>query len=223
MKRKIKRKIKTKKKGRKKAELRSTKSELIKPFSIAVVGYGGQGVLSLAEIIANAAFMQGFDVKQTEMHGLAQRFGALQCCVRLGKKVHSPLISKENADLIIALDALEAARAVFTWNFSSKNKTVILTNAIALNPEPFGEAINVKALMKEMRKRAKIVKAIDASKITEELIGETAMSNIFILGYAIKHKFLPLKKEIVWKAIIKRLRPEFLEKNKKVFNEAFKF
>lgn len=213
-----------KKRKKEKIKVKKTEVERVKkPFNIVVVGYGGQGVLSLTEIIAKAAFMQGFDVKQTEMHGLAQRFGALQCCVRFGKKVYSPLVSKGGADLIIALDSLEAARAVFAWNFASKSKSVILTDSTTLNPEPMEEALNVKTIISRIKENIKAIKVVDASKITEGLVGETSMSNIFMLGYALKKKLLPLKREIVWKAITQRLRPEFLEKNKKVFNEAFKF
>lgn len=213
-------KIKVQKAKIKKIKNTKIKISKEKPFNIVVVGYGGQGVLSLAEIIAKAAFFQGFDVKQTEMHGLAQRFGALQCCVRFGNKIYSPLISRNNADLIIALDFLEAARAL---EFASKDKTIVLTDSSSLNPQPMEEAMDIKTFMNEMKRNAKIVKVIDASKITEELTSETAMANIFMLGYALKNKFLPLKREFVWKAITQRLKPEFLEKNKKVFNEAFNF
>lgn len=216
-------KVKVNAKAKLHAKMKTTKRKIMeRPFDLVIVGYGGQGILSLAEIIANAAFMQGFDVKQTEMHGLAQRFGALQCCVRFGKKVYSPLVRKGNANLIIALDALEAARAVLVLNFSSKNKSVVLTDSFALHPGPMEETLEIKTLISEMKKNVKSVKVVDASKITERLVGETSMSNIFMLGYALKNKLLPLKKEIVWKAITQRLRPEFLEKNKKVFAEAFK-
>ena len=54
----------------------------MKVFNLVVVGYGGQGVLSLAEIIERAALKQGFDVKGVELHGLVQRGGSLQCHVR---------------------------------------------------------------------------------------------------------------------------------------------
>lgn len=189
-----------------------------KPFNLLIVGYGGQGILSLAEIIAKAAFTQGFNVKQTEMHGLAQRFGSLQCCVRFGTKVYSPLIKKGDADLIIALDLLEAARVL---DFASKEKTVILTDNTALSPNPF-ENLNAKFIINELKKNAKIVKIVDASKVVEKLTGETAMTNVFLLGYALKKKFLPLKQEIVWKTITQKIRPEFLERNKKVFLASFK-
>jgi len=158
--------------------------------------------------------MHGYDVKQTEMHGLAQRFGALQCHVRFGEKVYSPFVI--TADLIIALDLLEAARAL---NFASKN-TIILSESSAMAPDPMAQ-INTKIFVRELKKKAKIF-IVDAAKITGKLIGETTMSNIFMLGYALKKKFLPLKKELVWKAITQKLRPEFLEKNKKVFEAAFK-
>ncbi|MEM5773266.1 MAG: 2-oxoacid:acceptor oxidoreductase family protein [Candidatus Aenigmatarchaeota archaeon] len=187
-------------------------------FNLVVVGYGGQGVLSLAEIIARAAIEEGYEAKAVEVHGLSQRGGALQCHVRFGEKVFSPLVRKAGADLIIALDVLEAWRACYYAN----KKTVVLTDTRLLNPKPFPEkTLDTKAVFEEMKKFAR-VEAVNASEIVEKLTGEAAMSNIFMLGYSINKKLLPIKKENAWKAVAQRIRPQFLEANKKVFEEAFK-
>ncbi|MEM5878929.1 MAG: indolepyruvate oxidoreductase subunit beta [Candidatus Aenigmatarchaeota archaeon] len=186
-------------------------------FNLVVAGYGGQGVLSLAEIIARAAIEEGYEVKAVEVHGLSQRGGALQCHVRFGEKVFSPLVRKAGADLIIALDVLEAWRACYYAN----KRTVVLTDKKLLSPKPLAEISDVKNILEEMKKIAK-VEAVNASEIVEKLTGEAAMSNIFMLGYAVKKKLLPIRKENAWKAVSQRIRPQFLEANKKVFEEAFK-
>ncbi|MEM5766309.1 MAG: indolepyruvate oxidoreductase subunit beta [Candidatus Aenigmatarchaeota archaeon] len=187
-------------------------------FNLVVIGYGGQGVLSLAEIIGRAAVEEGHDVKSTEVHGLSQRGGALQCHVRFGDKIFSPLVRKAGANLIIALDVLEAWRACY---YANKN-TTILTDKKLLHPRPILEKyLDAGSILKEIKKFAK-VEVVNASKIVESLTGEDAMSNIFMLGYAINKRLLPLKKENAWKAVAKKIRPEFLELNKKVFEEAFK-
>jgi Pyruvate/2-oxoacid:ferredoxin oxidoreductase gamma subunit len=76
--------------------------------------------------------------------------------------------------------------------------------------------------MSQIKKFVKNVESVEASKIVESLTGEIAMSNVFMLGYSIAKKLLPIKKEIAWEAVSERIRPQFLETNKKVFEEAFR-
>lgn len=192
----------------------------MKTFNLIVTGYGGQGILTLAEIIGKVALMEGYDVKQAEIHGLAQRGGTLQCHVRFGEKVYSPLVKKGCADLIISLDALEALRACY---YASKERTIVLTDEKILYPIPMPQkTVGIDEILKNIEKFAKKVEIVKASEIVKNLTGEVAMSNIFILGYSIRKGFLLLKKEFALKAIEKRIRPQFLEANKKVFEEAFK-
>jgi len=192
----------------------------MKIFNLIVTGYGGQGVLSLAEIIGKAALKERNDVKQVELHGLAQRGGPLVCHVRFGENVYSPLIRKAGADLIIGLEALEALRACY---HSSKKKTVVLTDSKVLNPLPMiGKRIGLNEVLVEVKKFAKKVEVVNASEIVKKLTGESAMTNIFMLGYAINKKILPIKKETAWNCVAEKIRPQFWEMNKKVFEEAFR-
>jgi indolepyruvate ferredoxin oxidoreductase beta subunit len=192
----------------------------MKVFNLVVVGYGGQGVLSLAEIIGKAALKQGFDVREVELHGLVQRGGSLQCHVRFGEKVFSPMVRKAGADLIIALEALEGLRACY---YANREKTILLTDKRVLSPSPVDEEkISLEELISEMKKFVKKVETVEASKIVESLTRDIAMSNVFMLGYSIAKNLLPIKKEIAWEAVSERIRPQFLETNKKVFEEAFK-
>lgn len=186
-------------------------------FNLILAGYGGQGVMSLVEIIGKAAMEEGYEVKSAEVHGLSQRGGSLQCHLRFGKKIFSPLVRKSGADLIISLELLEAWRACY---YANKN-TVILTEKKLLNPDPISQKIKPEHVLEKIEKVAK-VEAINASDIVKKIAGETTMVNIFMLGVALKKNFLPLKKENVWGAISSKIRPQFLEINKKVFEEAFK-
>jgi indolepyruvate ferredoxin oxidoreductase beta subunit len=79
--------------------------------SVVVAGVGGQGVLLTSEILGNAAMLSGLDVRVTETHGLSQRGGSLVSFVRFGREVHSPLIEFGQADYIISMELLEAARS----------------------------------------------------------------------------------------------------------------
>jgi len=77
---------------------------------ILVVGVGGQGVLAATDIIAGAFAAAGMDVKKSEVHGMAQRGGSVESHVRCGPKVHSPLIPRGEADVLVALEVCEALR-----------------------------------------------------------------------------------------------------------------
>jgi indolepyruvate ferredoxin oxidoreductase beta subunit len=78
---------------------------------IILAGVGGQGILSIAFVIDNAALREGYNVKQAEVHGMAQRGGAVQSHLRFSKdRIHSDLIPKGEADLILSVEPLEALR-----------------------------------------------------------------------------------------------------------------
>ncbi len=79
--------------------------------SIVICGTGGQGILTFARILADSLLDSGFDVKQTEIHGMSQRGGVVTSHVRYGDKIHSPIICEGEADVIIAFERTEARRA----------------------------------------------------------------------------------------------------------------
>ena len=73
------------------------------PLSIVVAGLGGQGVLKASDILADAAFLAGYDVKKSEIHGMSQRGGSVASDVRFGRQVHSPMIPSGEADFLVVL------------------------------------------------------------------------------------------------------------------------
>ncbi|MCB9897927.1 MAG: indolepyruvate oxidoreductase subunit beta [Planctomycetes bacterium] len=82
-------------------------------IDIVLAGVGGQGVLSVAAVLAEAARREGFCVQQTELHGMSQRGGAVQAFLRIADApVHSDFVSHGTADLVLALEPLEALRQV---------------------------------------------------------------------------------------------------------------
>jgi len=81
--------------------------------NIVVAGLGGQGVLKASDIIADAAFRAGFDVKKAEVHGMSQRGGSVSSDVRYGECVFSPMVPPGEADylLVLAPDQVEPNRS----------------------------------------------------------------------------------------------------------------
>ena len=98
--------------------------------NILVVGTGGQGVMTAAEILAQAAIAQGLDVKKTEVAGMAQRGGVVSSHVRFGKQVLSPEIMPGEADILVGFEAAEAMR----WCHFLRPGGVAMMNTLRLTP-----------------------------------------------------------------------------------------
>ena len=85
-----------------------------KVVNVVVAGLGGQGVVKASDVLADAAFRNGLDVKKSEIHGMSQRGGSVASDVRFGAKVHSPMIPQGQADflIVVAPDQVEVNRPV---------------------------------------------------------------------------------------------------------------
>ncbi len=81
-----------------------------KTLNILFCGTGGQGVLTASEVCGQAALFQGYHVKKSEVHGMAQRGGSVESQLRFGKQVFSPLIPKGGADYLVCFAQTEGAR-----------------------------------------------------------------------------------------------------------------
>ncbi|MEA2020626.1 MAG: 2-oxoacid:acceptor oxidoreductase family protein [Patescibacteria group bacterium] len=188
-------------------------------FNIIVAGYGGQGVLTLAEILAYAVVAEGYEVRQAELHGLAQRGGSLATHVRLGKSVYSPLVSKGGADLIIALEFGEAARVALEYG---SNQTFLLANSKFFSPAQGRNKSSVDLIQAEesLTEQLKGMEVVDADKKVRALTGDIFSVNIYMLARALGMSLLPLKRESVWQVIENKLRGKYLDLNRKVFEVA---
>jgi len=186
----------------------------MKNFSILISGTGGQGLITLTQIIAEAAVIEGYDVKTSELHGLSQRGGSVQTHIRFGDKVYSPLISPGRADLILGLEIAEALRNI---NFAN-SKTIVLTNEYQL---AYPGSPNTDEVVKKIKLLFKGKKHfVPASEICEKELGKEVVSGIYLLSYAVHKKLIPIKSNSVLKAIIKTVPAKYLGLNKKAFNLA---
>ena len=82
----------------------------MKNLNVLIVGVGGQGTLLASRVLGKYALDEGYDVKLSEVHGMAQRGGSVMTYVRIGEKIASPIIDEGQADLILAFEKLEALR-----------------------------------------------------------------------------------------------------------------
>jgi len=189
---------------------------MTKTYNIILAGYGGQGVITLAEILAQAALAAGFDVKQAELHGLAQRGGSLECHLRIGEKIFSPLVGRAEADLIIGLELLETLRACY---YADPNRTTIIVNHKYWAPDPLKvETKRGKMVFESLNRFAKNLKLIEAEKLLTENNLNLSMTNTIMLAAVAKQKVLPMSEEQILHALRAKIKPHFLSDNQKIFN-----
>lgn len=187
-------------------------------FNIIISGVGGQGVITLLSLIDEAAFIEGYDVKSSELHGLSQRGGSVEVHVRFGKKVDSPLISGyplgHLADLVISLEMLEGLRELMR---TGKN-TKFLVNEYCL---PFQGSLTKEEIKGHFKAIGDRLHLVAASDICKEKLQNEVVSTIYLLGYAVHKKLIPIKKESVIKAIESIVPEKYRELNIKAFQLAY--
>ena len=186
---------------------------MLKTFNIVISGTGGQGLITLTQIIAEAALIEGLDIKTSELHGLSQRGGAVETHIRFGEKIYSPLVSSGSADLIISLESLESLRALSYAN----SKTTFLVNKFTLS---FPGSPKEKEILRKLKTMTKNPKIVPASEICQKELGKEVVSGIYLLGYAVFKKLIPLKPSSIEKALINIVPEKYLELNKKAFELA---
>ncbi len=186
-----------------------------KNFNIIISGTGGQGLITLLQILAEAALIEGLDVKTSELHGLSQRGGSVETHLRFGKNIYSPLISLGSADLILGLEIVEGLRA-FPY---ANSKTVFLVNKYLF---PFPGSPSEKEIIKKSETLVEnsLLHIIPASEICQKELGREVVSGVYLLGYAVFKKLIPLKPISVLKAISKVVPEKYLDLNKKAFEIA---
>ena len=185
----------------------------MKQTNILIVGVGGQGTLLASVLLGNLGLSKGYDVKLSEVHGMAQRGGSVVTHVKISEgTVSSPLIEEGDADVIIAFEELEAYR----WLPYLKKGGTIYVNTQQILPMPviMGKAKYPEHLMETLEEHAGAVKALDALSIAEEC-GSVKAVNVVLLGAASRD--LPFDEEAWIKVIEENVKPKFVELNKKAF------
>jgi indolepyruvate ferredoxin oxidoreductase beta subunit len=147
--------------------------------TVSLAGVGGQGIILAAAIVAQAAMAAGFDVKTSEVKGMAQRGGSVVSTVRYGKQVWSPVSPR--ADVVIATETLEGRRALDL--LADKGTLVYATTVIAPGSVLRGEKAYPGDLVETARARQIQLIAIDAEALAREA-GSVRAANVALLGAA---------------------------------------
>ena len=171
--------------------------------SILIAGVGGQGVITAANILANAALRDGYNVITSELHGMAQRGGDVKCAVRIGN-VHSPIIPPSSAKAIVAMEPLEAYRNL---NVVSRDG-VVITDINPIYPPltsiGIGKYPDIKEIFSKIEEKCRIIK-INADEIARKA-GSILSKNIVMLGALYAINIIPVKRESIIESINELLK-----------------
>ncbi len=181
--------------------------------NILLAGVGGQGILTIAAILDTAALTSNLHLKQSEVHGMSQRGGAVQSHVRISDtKIYSDLIPQGKADMIISVEPMELLRYL---PFLKKDGYLITDLNPFLNITDYPELEELYAEIKSYPNHI----IIDAKKIAKDL-GNSRATNIVLLGAA--SSIIPLSEESLKQAIktlFERKGERIVNKNIEAFNK----
>lgn len=183
--------------------------------NIMIVGVGGQGTLLTSRILGGITVAAGYDVKLSEVHGMAQRGGSVVTYVRYGTKVAEPIVEQGQADVLIAFERLEALR----YAHFLKKDGVIIVNDQRIDPMPVvtGVAEYPQEIIENLSKDYRVI-SVDA--LAEALaMGNSKVFNVIILGVAAQHMDFPKEQ---WIEVIKKtVPPKTIDINVKAFERGY--
>lgn len=182
-----------------------------KTKNIMIVGVGGQGTLLTSRILGGITVDAGYDVKLSEVHGMAQRGGSVVTFVRYGEKVAEPIVEEGQADVLIAFEMLEALR----YAHFLKPDGAIVVNEHRIDPITVvtGAASYPEGIIENLEKEHQVYKV---NAMEEALkLGNSRVFNIIVLGVAARH--MDFSKEAWLKVIENTVPPKTVEINQKAF------
>ncbi|WP_343209171.1 indolepyruvate oxidoreductase subunit beta [Anaerolentibacter hominis] len=183
--------------------------------NIMIVGVGGQGTLLTSRILGGITLQAGFDVKLSEVHGMAQRGGSVVTFVRYGDKVTEPIVEEGQADVLIAFERLEALRYA---HFLKKGGNLIV-NDQRIDPMPvvIGAAEYPENIIEGLSDKYNVM-VVDAMSEAKKL-GNSRVFNIIVLGMAARH--MDFSREDWIKVIENTVPKKTIEINKKAFEAGY--
>lgn len=186
--------------------------------NIVLTGVGGQGVITAANILGKACVKAGVNVFVSEVHGMAQRGGSVNCTVRIGD-VYGPLVQAGTADVILSTEPIEALRYI---DFSNKD-TKIITDISPVVPFTVStgdeEYPEIESVYKKLSSYATVYK-VDALKIAREA-GAIITKNVVMLGALAGSGILPFDKNILLDTVLENVPEKYKKINKKAFESGF--
>lgn len=185
-----------------------------KSVNIILAGVGGQGTILASEILSQVGLAAGYDVKKSEVHGMAQRGGGVESQVRWGEKVYSPLIEVGTADYLLGFELLETMRWLKQLSPMGKiiaNKYKILPPTVNMETSTYPADEVITEAFKHHAKSVFWLEATQKAKV----MGTPALAGVIMLGSLATE--LDVSKEVWIKAIEEMVPKSFIDLNVKSF------
>jgi len=191
-------------------------------FNIFMSGVGGQGLVLMTSVIGNACVRSGKKVITGEMYGLSQRSGTVFVHMRIGEDVFSPLIPHGKADILIALEAIEALRYI---EYLKKNGTILMNSRIMHPPvetskilaKKEAKYISVEDIVLKLQQWTLNIAVVDALKLARDS-GNANTENTVFIGCLSALKAFPVEENYLRESISEAVPSKTVEQNLKAFD-----
>lgn len=189
------------------------------PYDIFITGVGGTGVITIGTLLAMAAHLEGKGCSVVDMAGLAQKGGAVVSHVRLARApedIHATRVGSQGADLVLGFDlVVTAGREALSKIKPGSTHVVVnshesITGHFTKNPDYFFPTADMQAEIVKIGGQSH-VEFLDAQEMATNLMGNSIMTNIFMVGYALQRGYIPVSLEALQQAI--RLNGVSVEEN----------
>ncbi|MBY2477952.1 indolepyruvate oxidoreductase subunit beta [Clostridioides difficile] len=182
--------------------------------NVLLSGVGGQGTVLASKILSAGLIDAGYDVKMSEVHGMAQRGGSVTTQVRYGEKVHSPILGKGDVDVLVSFETMEALR--YLDFLKPDGKLVVNDYEMPSAPILTGRVDYPENIIDDIKEKvdATVIKAVDIARG----LGNEKVMNVVLLGALIKA--LQVENDIDWEKVVsQQVKPKFIEINIKALKE----
>lgn len=191
-------------------------------LNIFICGVGGQGLVLLTSVIGDACAKKGRKIVTGEMYGLSQRSGAVSVHLRIGEEVFSPLIPYGGADILLALEAIEALRYL---EYLKKDGVVLMNKRIMHPPIETSELVMTKGtkyvtvedVVSQLKKWTQNIAVIDALALARES-GNTNTENTVFLGCLSALEAFPVEESYIRESIAEAVPKKTIDQNMKAFD-----
>jgi indolepyruvate ferredoxin oxidoreductase beta subunit len=188
----------------------------VKEFNVVLAGVGGQGTLLAAEILGTAAVKEGLNVRVSEIHGMAQRGGAVVSHVRIGEIVLAPTVLEGNADVLVGFEPLETLRNL---KFASE-KTLVLMSTERIQPTELSAKMlkypNLEEIEGKIRRFTKSLILVETADLAKKA-GNILTENTVLIGALAAAGKMPVKDSCVLEALRELVPAKHLAVNLKAF------
>ncbi|HPC86966.1 MAG TPA: indolepyruvate oxidoreductase subunit beta [Smithellaceae bacterium] len=174
--------------------------------SILFAGVGGQGIIRASDILCEVMMEAGFDVKKSEVHGMAQRGGCVTSHVRYGRKVYSPLAEPGTIETLVSFEKMEALRYL---EYLSPNASIILNTEQIYPPAVnTGDESYPDDIINFLKNHYPKVTAVDALLLAQKA-GNLKTANVVLLGALSSMMEIP---HSLWESVLRKSFPQKLVK-----------